>query len=113
MVKDSSWIVSFTDGSQIPVDITFKSVNDQLILATKAFAESAQDNEGKRVPLSELTAEGYRFSGSYAQVVTYAELMRSMGINGSVPDTGSDISCSVTKSIEASSHRITYGFSCG
>ncbi|CAM3944997.1 hypothetical protein [Shewanella aquimarina] len=113
VVKNSSWIVSFADGSQILVDITFKSVNDQLLLATKALAESAQDNEDKRVPLSDITAEGYRFSGSYVQVSSYAELMRSFGINGSVPDTGADISCSVTKSIEASSHRITYGFSCG
>lgn len=112
VVKDSSWVVTFSDGSQIVVDITFKSVNDQLRVATKALPEFAQDNEGKRVPLSDMTAEGYRFGGSYVQVLSYAELMRSMGINGSVPNTSGNVNCTVTKTIEPYSNRITYVFSC-
>ncbi|MCG9713504.1 hypothetical protein L1D29_11835 [Shewanella insulae] len=112
LTQERSWGVSFSDTSQILVDIRFKALDDHLKLVFKALPELARDNLGKRVPLSEISVDGYGFSGNLAQVRSYAELMRGMGIEGSVPNRRGEIYCTVTKQAGARPDKTSYGFAC-
>ncbi|QYJ83120.1 hypothetical protein [Shewanella aegiceratis] len=112
LTQERSWVVSLSDSSQILVDIRLKAFDDQLRLAFKAIPELARDNLGKRVPLSEIASDGYGFGGSLAQAQSYAELMRGMGIEGSVPNKHGKIYCTVTKQAGARPDKTSYGFAC-
>ncbi len=96
VVRDSTWVALFNDGTTIEVKITFENVDGKVVAKAKTTRNSAKDKDKNPIPYHRLQINNFTYEGSHENTEHMVNYMRSLGVTVDIPAVDNSAQCTFT-----------------